>query len=1234
MDDLPECMRKRPRRQSLYQGDAREVSADGDYASLRESRLKKEKLKPLDDIEDDDDDDDDEEKTAVTSHPTVQTSPTNNIHARNLFQIVEKGDILKIIELINKADLALLQCVTSIGDLKDMNVLHYALHHKRFDVAKILIEKAGAFLASQTFSLHGSTCTALHQITESNGIDLARLILNTKSQAEQHRMIKEEVIKDIPNQRSRSFSCFHLAAFNGHTELVRLYLNTGIDVNLLNSKNDSAVLWAARWGHNATVSLLLENNADANIENDKKSTALHWAVRYEQANTVKLLLKKGNVNPNHIRSMGLVAPLVLSSAIGNNRIVKLLLTNGADVNIVIRGGECALHYAAKEGHIKVVKTLLRYGADINMQDEKGDMAINLASQKGHADIVNFLLMKGADMFHNNDIGEDCWDNAIQQEANGILRVLAKHYDVSKKTAGFSGIPPVSVAARLGRTEKIKALLQMKFDPNEVDFDGNTCLHYAAMYNRDEVIREIGNQIDVNKQNGKKETALHIACMKGNEEAAFALMNMKAKTNVRNTLGETALHVVGYSNNSTPEIARAVLSHTIKVHDWVSVNCTDDAGNNALHLAGKFASPDVLWEFRFVRFKDTDVDGNTPLHEAVRPGYEEVLHTALDIYECMQRDADINHHNNSGKTVLHLAASAGFSDCVTRLIFYGADLARKDHRGNTVLHLLVRAIVDDCDNESLYMNVVDTILQESVRWCCNVNDVRYPSDNKQYFQQLQRKAILSLVNDFKNDSMLSVLGYASKRGCDVFLKRILAMPEVMYFERNETVYYDITHLTPMTNGSNKRCCGETRVQHSVSLIELLVTSDSSHRASKVLNLPPFRKIEMMYTSTIAWAYAFLMFLHVAYMSAFTFLGIEMSAKFRGLRNGTLIENNDSLMIATYIIVPLEPMIFLLNGIIVLMVMVCRRKISSSESFFILAINLTFAILALVWLFLVAMREVNHDYVLSVSLCIGWLYSISFTRGFKQIHYFWKMLLSMLSRDVLRFILVFLFVLLAFSFAFHTLFQLSSDIVNVYTYPFDTMFLVFNTMVGMADIFTDHLDAAMITAGRTTTFLKVMYVVYIVFSTIILLNLLIAMMNDSYSNILNNQQVLWRVDSIKIGINVENLLLKFPRYFGKTNIRHCVIAADYTGSVDERWYLIMTKDEIKLLNDGDSKSRDIHPLGGVLEEQYKRMEKRVDNIEKLMAENFAKTIALLDKKLPKANEEQDGPQHSQRSCTLSK
>jgi hypothetical protein len=47
-----------------------------------------------------------------------------------------------------------------------------------------------------------------------------------------------------------------------------------------------------------------------------------------------------------------------------------------------------------------------------------------------------------------------------------------------------------------------------------------------------------------------------------------------------------------------------------------------------------------------------------------------------LFESMQRDADINTPNQKSETVLHLAASAGFQQSVSRIIFLGGDLASK------------------------------------------------------------------------------------------------------------------------------------------------------------------------------------------------------------------------------------------------------------------------------------------------------------------------------------------------------------------------------------------------------------------------------------------------------------------------------------------------------------------------------------------------------------------------------
>ncbi|ESO91943.1 hypothetical protein LOTGIDRAFT_121483, partial [Lottia gigantea] len=131
------------------------------------------------------------------------------------------------------------------------------------------------------------------------------------------------------------------------------------------------------------------------------STALYWAVRYGHTETVQILLTQGKANPHQTRKLGLVAPIVLASALGYNDIVKILLDNGAHVNHLIRGKEMPVHHAAREGHVDVLKTLINKGADFDKTDERGDTALLLGAKFGHPKVVQTLIQSGANMKQKN-----------------------------------------------------------------------------------------------------------------------------------------------------------------------------------------------------------------------------------------------------------------------------------------------------------------------------------------------------------------------------------------------------------------------------------------------------------------------------------------------------------------------------------------------------------------------------------------------------------------------------------------------------------------------------------------------------------------------------------------------------------------------------------------------------------------------------------------------------------------
>ncbi|XP_018023690.1 NF-kappa-B inhibitor cactus isoform X2 [Hyalella azteca] len=79
----------------------------------------------------------------------------------------------------------------------------------------------------------------------------------------------------------------------------------------------------------------------------------------------------------------------------------------------------------------------------------------------------------------------------------------------------------------------------------------------------------------------------------------------------------------------------------------------------------------------------DKDGDTQLHVAVMRGFIEVVY---HITRLLPHQAFLDLANNSGRTALHLAVSAGVPAIARHLIVCGASPVARDLRGNTPLHV--------------------------------------------------------------------------------------------------------------------------------------------------------------------------------------------------------------------------------------------------------------------------------------------------------------------------------------------------------------------------------------------------------------------------------------------------------------------------------------------------------------------------------------------------------------------
>ncbi|OJH30342.1 Phosphocholine transferase AnkX [Wolbachia endosymbiont of Armadillidium vulgare] len=162
------------------------------------------------------------------------------------------------------------------------------------------------------------------------------------------------------DKRTRKLTLLHIAAFNGHTEV---------------------------------VTTLLENRAKVDKKGAGGETPLHLAAENGHTEIVKALIGKGAKVDEKDVSGG--TPLHLAAKNGHTEVVTTLLNNGAKVDEKEDNEWTPLHLAAKNGHTEVVTTLLDNGANLSIKDKNGITPRDLLLEKAVSKVVKTGSICGA-----------------------------------------------------------------------------------------------------------------------------------------------------------------------------------------------------------------------------------------------------------------------------------------------------------------------------------------------------------------------------------------------------------------------------------------------------------------------------------------------------------------------------------------------------------------------------------------------------------------------------------------------------------------------------------------------------------------------------------------------------------------------------------------------------------------------------------------------------------------------
>jgi Txe/YoeB family toxin of toxin-antitoxin system len=363
----------------------------------------------------------------LLKHPEIDVNMRNDSGVNALLFAAGKGDeeIVKLLLNHSKIDL-------NIQDNEGFTALGYATSIGCEKIVELLLD-----------------CSKINfNVQDNNGFTvLDDAIING------HKGIVELLLDRLNIDINREDSNAALrAVVYGREEIIKLFLEKGLDVNkTYGSEKNTLLMIAAEAGNLPIVNLLLEQpNINVNAVNDKGETALDFAKRSKRKKIIRLIQSKMTPQDQEVQQSQQIQssqkdqqsqeiqPLKKKpDQIGEikkqliqivsrgeiNEIDSLLdkISNVKDiVNMRNEKGDTFLIIASNNGNLQAVRALIEYGADLSLEDAKGNNALIIAAEKGHLDVVDELLFRKVNI---NSLGQYKRTALMAAAENGHIRVV-------------------------------------------------------------------------------------------------------------------------------------------------------------------------------------------------------------------------------------------------------------------------------------------------------------------------------------------------------------------------------------------------------------------------------------------------------------------------------------------------------------------------------------------------------------------------------------------------------------------------------------------------------------------------------------------------------------------------------------------------------------------------------------------------------------------------------------------
>uniref|UniRef100_A0A8C8Y9A7 Transient receptor potential cation channel subfamily V member 6 n=1 Tax=Prolemur simus TaxID=1328070 RepID=A0A8C8Y9A7_PROSS len=469
----------------------------------------------------------------------------------------------------------------------------------------------------------------------------------------------------------------------------------------------------------------------------------------------------------------------------------------------------------------------------------------------------------------------------------------------------------------------------------------------------------------------------------------------------------------------------------------------------------------------------------------------------------------------GEHPLSFAACVGSEEIVRLLIEHGADIRAQDSLGNTVLHIL--------------------ILQPNKTFACQMYNLLLSYDGRgDHLQPLEA---------VPNHQGLTPFKLAGVEGNTVLFQHLMQKRKHIQWTYGPltSTLYDLTEID--SSGDDQ------------SLLELIVTT-KKREARQILDQTPVKELVSLKWRRYGRPYfCMLGAVYLLYIVCFTMCCAYRPLKARtsnrtSSRDNTLLEqkllqeayvtSRDNMRLVGELVTVIGALIILLVEIPDIFRMGVTRFFGHTilgGPFHVLIITYAFMVLVTM-----VMRLTNTDgevVPMSLALVLGWCNVMYFARGFQMLGPFTIMIQKMIFGDLMRFCWLMAVVILGFASAFYVIFQTQDpeELGHFYDYPM----ALFSTF----ELFLTIIDGPANYSVDLPIMYSVTYAAFAIIATLLMLNLLIAMMGDTHWRVAHERDELWRAQVVATTVMLER---KLPRCLWP---RSGICGREY--GLGDRWFL---------------------------------------------------------------------------------